>query len=58
MVLRYLSWDREYGNSLVTGLLKHISTVMHRLEKQELLKQVFLSRYSHSCLRKGKFERV
>jgi hypothetical protein len=28
-----ISHGNEYGNSLGTGLLKHISTEMHRLKK-------------------------
>jgi hypothetical protein len=34
IVLRYYSRDNEYGAPLVTGLLKQMSAVTYRLQKQ------------------------
>jgi hypothetical protein len=40
----------QYGTSLVTGLLRHISAVRHRLQKQNFWEEVFSLRFFPICL--------
>jgi hypothetical protein len=35
--LKWCSRSNKYGTSLVTGLLKHISAVTHKVQNQEIL---------------------
>jgi hypothetical protein len=54
--MKRFSRSNEYGNALVTGLLRHMSAVTYRLEKQNLY--AFPLRSFRSCLRSKKCSRV